>query len=120
MSGWTDVGSLEELERERVLVARVGGRELGVLRDEDGGLHAIRNRCPHHGAPLCRGRIREREGGVPGRYERAGRRVLRCPWHGWEFDLETGRCLDDGRLRARVYRVQVVGGRVRVAVPDPD
>ncbi|MDQ3865969.1 MAG: Rieske (2Fe-2S) protein [Actinomycetota bacterium] len=115
MSSWTDAGSLAELEREQVLVVRVGGRELGVLRDEDGQLYAVRNRCPHHGAPLCRGRIREREVGAPGLYEPSGKRVLRCPWHGWEFDLETGRCLDDARLRTRLYPVKVVDGRVLVA-----
>ena len=113
---WTDVGSLTQLERERVLLARVGGREIGVLRDEDGRLHAVRNRCPHHGAPLCRGRVREREAGEPGSYEPSGKRVLRCPWHGWEFELESGRCLDDPLLRARVYPVEVVDGRVLVAL----
>jgi nitrite reductase (NADH) small subunit len=116
MTAWQDAGSLDELERERVLLVRVGGRELGVLRDEDGRLYAVRNRCPHHGAPLCRGTIRDREGGIPGAYEPSSERVLRCPWHGWEFDLETGRCLEDQRLRAKLYPVRVAGGRVLVEV----
>ena len=116
MSTRADVGSVAELERENVLLVRLGGREIGVLRDPDGRLYAVRNRCPHHGAPLCRGRIREREAGSPGTYEPSGRRVLRCPWHGWEFDLESGRCLDDERLRAAVYAVDVVDGRVVVDV----
>ena len=119
MSAWADVGSLAELERESVLVVRVEGRELGVVRDAEGRLFAVRNRCPHHGGPLCLGQVREREAGTPGRYEPGGQRVLRCPWHGWEFDLETGRCLDDPRLRARVYPVEVVDGRVLVDAASP-
>ncbi len=115
-AGWTDVGSLTDLDREQVVVARVGGREIGVLRDEDGTLYAVRNRCPHHGGPLCRGSLKERESGAPGSYELSGKRVLRCPWHGWEFDLETGQCLDDERLRARVYPIEVVDDRVLVGV----
>ena len=50
MSEWTDVGALADLERDGRLVARAGGREVGVVRDPStGGLHAVRNRCPHHG-----------------------------------------------------------------------
>ena len=115
MSEWHDIGALEELERDGRLVARVGGREVGVVRDPDTGrLVGIRNRCPHHGAPLCLGRIRERESGVPGRYAFEGTRVLRCPWHGWEFDLDTGRCRDEPSLRVAVYAVRVDAGRVLV------
>jgi nitrite reductase/ring-hydroxylating ferredoxin subunit len=52
--------------------------------------------------------------GSPGRYELAGRRVLRCPWHGWEFDLETGVCLDEPSLRVAVYDAQIEAGRVHI------
>lgn len=115
MSAWVDVGSAQELEREGRVVARVGGRELGVVRDpRTGALHGIRNRCPHHGGPLCLGRVQERHTGTPGTYSLTGRAVLRCPWHGWEFDLETGRCLDDPGMRAAVYEARVEDGRVRV------
>ena len=120
MSEWVDVGSAADLEAAGHLVARAGGREVGVVRDPaDGAVRGVRNRCPHHGAPLCLGRIREREtGGVggPGTYELSGRRVLRCPWHGWEFDLETGRCLDEPSLRTAVYDAEIVDGRVRLFV----
>lgn len=51
-----------------------------------------------------------------GRMARVGERVLRCPWHGWEFDLESGRCLDDDSLRAAVYPVEVADGVVRIEV----
>ena len=115
MSSWVEIGSLDELRAVGRLVARVGGREVGVVWDrERGTAHGIRNRCPHSGAPLCLGRIREREGGAPGAYALAGERVLRCPWHGWEFDLRSGRCLDDEAVRAAVYDVEIAGGVVRI------
>ena len=115
MTEWHDIASAEELERAGRVVARIGGREVGVVRDPaDGRLVALRNRCPHHGAPLCLGRFRDREAGVPGRYALAGERVLRCPWHGWEFDLETGRCRDEPSLRVAVYAAKLVDGRVLV------
>ena len=114
MSGWQDVGSAAELAEAGRLVARIGGREVGILADGD-CVHAIRNRCPHHGGPLALGRVRERETGRPGAYEPTGKRVLRCPWHGWEFDLETGRCLDDPKFRAAVYEAKIEDGRVIVS-----
>jgi 3-phenylpropionate/trans-cinnamate dioxygenase ferredoxin subunit len=115
VSAWHDVGSFDELKRTGRLVARVGGREVGVVRDPNGGrLVGVRNRCPHHGAPLCLGRIRQRASGTPGRYALEGSHILRCPWHGWEFDLDTGVCRDEPSLRAAVYPVRVENGRVLV------
>ncbi len=115
VSDWHDIGSYDDLERAGRLVARVGGREVGAVLDRTAGEPVgIRNRCPHHGAPLCLGTIRGRIGGTPGRYELEETRVLRCPWHGWEFDLETGVCLDEPTLRAAVYPAKVVSGRVLV------
>jgi nitrite reductase (NADH) small subunit len=115
MTDWHDIGAVAELQRHGHIVARVGGREIGVVRDPaTGSVHGVRNRCPHHGGPLCLGTVEERMEGALGRYVLAGRRILRCPWHGWEFDLETGVCLDDPSLRAAVYAVEVADGRVRL------
>ncbi|HSK17120.1 MAG TPA: Rieske (2Fe-2S) protein [Gaiellaceae bacterium] len=117
MPEWHDVGSAADLERDGRVVARVGGREVGVVADPAAGsVHGIRNRCPHHGGPLCLGSVQERVEGAPGGYALAGRRILRCPWHGWEFDLETGACADDPSLRAAVYPARVEDGRVLVRV----
>jgi nitrite reductase (NADH) small subunit len=113
MSGWADVGAVEDLDRDGRLLARVGGREIGVLQ-VNGELRGVRNRCPHHGGPLCLGTVGERVDGEPGLYALAGTHVLRCPWHGWEFDPSSGRCLDDDSMRVAVYPAKAVGGRVLV------
>jgi nitrite reductase/ring-hydroxylating ferredoxin subunit len=110
---WHDVTSVEQLRRDGAVVTRIGGREIGVLMDGDEP-KAIRNRCPHMGAPLCLGTVRRRETGAPGSYRLEDRRVLHCPWHGWEFDLDSGVCPDDARMRAAVYPVQVRDGRILV------
>ena len=115
MREWHDVASLEEIERDGRAVATIGGRQVGVVLDRIGGrLVGIRNRCPHQGGPLCLGTVTDRAVGTPGRYDVDGRAVLRCPWHGWEFDLETGVCRDDPALRVAVYEVRVEDGRVLV------
>jgi len=111
---WHDAGAVSQLESEGRVVTRVAGREIGVVRGPDGELHGIRNRCPHHGGPLCFGTVRERLVGNPGRYEPSGRLVLHCPWHGWEFDLASGVCVDEPTMRAAVYAVRIEDGRVFV------
>lgn len=74
-----------------------------------GSFHAIRNVCPHAGAPLCLGTVHGTH--VPGEvgefepgYEG---RILRCPWHGWEFDIVTGKALYDRKSRVATYPVIV-------------
>jgi 3-phenylpropionate/trans-cinnamate dioxygenase ferredoxin subunit len=70
---------------------------------------AVRNVCPHQGAPVCRGAI---EGtwvaSAPGEFVwgRDGE-ILRCPWHGWEFDLQTGAALFDPGIRVQILPVEI-------------
>ena len=96
-------------------IVAVSGRSIGVF-NVGGRFVAVRNVCPHQGAPVCRGRV----GGTtlpsePGAY-RWGREgeILACPWHGWEFDLLTGRALADPSARLRTYPVTVRDGTVYV------
>ena len=98
---------------QRRIVAAGGRAGIGVF-NVGGRYYALRNICPHNGAPLCRGlvgphvRSRGRGDFV---YEREGE-VLKCPWHEWEFDITTGRALVVERLRVKTYRVAVEGEEV--------
>ncbi len=110
----TVVCGIEELPAGERREVAVGG-EYGVMVFNLGGdLYAIRNKCPHKGGPLGRGRVRPRVGssGVSEwTYEREGE-VIKCPYHQWEFDVRTGKALDDAHLRAKTYRVAVEDGQV--------
>ena len=80
----------------------VGPLEIGVF-NVGGELRAYRNACPHAGAPVCVGRIARTL--LPSRvyeylYGKEGF-ILRCPWHGWEFDLRTGEHVVDPRVRLK-------------------
>jgi nitrite reductase/ring-hydroxylating ferredoxin subunit len=75
-------------------IIQVGGRSIGVF-NANGNYYALRNSCPHQGAPLCVGRLTGTTlPSQPGsyRYGREGE-ILACPWHGWEFDVTTGKSL---------------------------
>lgn len=111
--------SLQQLMSERHPVATVGeipagGRKLftiGALRgglfhlENGGGFRAYQDFCPHAGAPLCAGPLHPGPDGRP---------ALRCPWHGWEFDLDTGYYLWNPRCRLDSFPVEVEGDTVYV------
>ncbi|MGZ4178441.1 MAG: Rieske (2Fe-2S) protein [Solirubrobacteraceae bacterium] len=89
---------------ERKLV-RVAGRSIGVF-NVAGEYFALRNRCPHQGGPLCEGfQFAPLRSAGPGEYARgAAGEIIRCPWHGWEFSVRTGRSwFDPERTRVRSY-----------------
>jgi len=102
----------------RTLVT-VKGRPIAVF-NVGGEFFGLFNRCPHQGGSLCEGKLvgllQARE---PGRYTYTRRgEILRCPWHGWEFDIRTGKSwCDPDRVRTRSYRVDVEGGQGLVEGP---
>lgn len=77
---------------------------LGVF-NINGEYFALKNVCPHQGAPLCMGSVHatHRPSDVFEFRPDLEGRVLRCPWHGWEFDIVTGKALYDARSRVATY-----------------
>ena len=81
-----------------IAIFNLGGEYFGLL-----------NRCPHQGGSLCDGVV-DRPAGIvasPGHYtySRQGE-IVRCPWHGWEFDIRTGQSYcDPERIRTKAYEV---------------
>ena len=99
------------------LIVDIAGRSIGIF-NVHGTFVAALNVCPHELAPVCRGRITGTMApSQPGEYrwERLGE-ILRCPWHGWEFDLLTGRALADPRRHLRLFSVTVEDGTVYVTL----
>ena len=98
------------------LLVSAGGIEVGVFKVK-GNLRAYVNRCCHQGGPVCTGE-------VIGRYEQvirpdgtiAGERFaddevrIACPWHGWEYDLDTGQCIADRRFHLERVEVRTRDG----------
>jgi nitrite reductase/ring-hydroxylating ferredoxin subunit len=80
-------------------VCEVAGRSIALFRTET-GFFAVDNECCHRGGPLG-------EGFVDGS-------VVTCPWHGWRFDVTTGRSPDDPAAVVGTHPVTVEGDSVRV------
>ncbi len=103
------VAPVENIPPGGKLIFDMDGISVGVFHIKD-KFCAIRNLCPHMGAPLCKGKLIDYiTSNRPGEYsvEREGE-ILRCPWHGWEFDLLTGKALVEAdRWRTKTYEVTV-------------
>jgi 3-phenylpropionate/trans-cinnamate dioxygenase ferredoxin subunit len=110
------VATVDEIAPGGRKIVEVAGRSIGVF-NVNGEFFALRNRCPHQGGPLCAGRLfGVIQATVPGEYNfsRPGE-LLRCPWHGWEFDVRTGQSwFDPARTRVRAYEVSVAPGQALV------
>jgi nitrite reductase/ring-hydroxylating ferredoxin subunit len=116
-----DVAAAGDLEEGRPRVVRAQSREVVLTRWRD-RVFAVRNICPHQSQSFERALIRDRLSGTqPGEIDTTDDPpILACPWHGWQFDVGSGRCVTDGRYRVRSYPVTVENGRVYVEVgPEP-
>ena len=95
--------ALADLAPERLLAVTLNGTRVALVRVGE-RVHALADVCAHQGGPLSEGRL-------------TGAR-LACPWHGWMYDVRTGRCLMPARGGAvPSYPVRVEGGDVWVDVP---
>lgn len=113
-----DLGSVHEWRPGDRRSVTIGRRRVCVVRTRD-AFYALNDTCPHHGASLALGTL----GGTmlrsrPQQYEYGMEDcVIRCPWHGWEFELRTGaKVFDPSGIRVRTYPVRVAGERVLIEV----
>ncbi len=79
---------------------KVDGRHVALFRLAD-GFHALDNLCLHHAGPLCEGRIDADD-------------IVTCPWHGWSYEIRSGRLTQDPRVGVDRHDVQIVDGQVHV------
>jgi nitrite reductase/ring-hydroxylating ferredoxin subunit len=103
-------------ERKRVEI----GRRAIALFNLDGEFFAIGDTCPHEFGSLCKGKlVGLAESDEPGKYRlsRSGE-FVKCPWHGWEFDIRTGQSYcDPAAVRVRSFDASVAKGEDIVKGP---
>jgi nitrite reductase (NADH) small subunit len=111
------VGPVAEFPVGTHRVVKVRNLEIGVF-NVNGQFYALPNVCTHQFGPLCAGTVNgttacDAATGWRFAWVREGE-ILTCPWHGLEFDLTTGRCLANQRVRVRQYPVAVEDGVVKL------
>jgi nitrite reductase (NADH) small subunit len=99
------------------------GIEVGVFK-LDGEFYAYQNICPHIGGPACQGKMIHKVEEVIAA-DRTSKGLgfsktqlnVTCPWHGYEFDIRTGRHQGNPRVRLAAVKVRVEDGDVIVTMP---
>jgi len=112
------LGRHEALRAQERIVVEVEGAEVGVYFVGE-AVRAYLNRCPHMGGPACQGKLMPRtleavaaDGRSLGLAFSKTQRHIVCPWHGYEFDVMTGRHPLDPRARLTPVPVRVLEGEV--------
>jgi 3-phenylpropionate/trans-cinnamate dioxygenase ferredoxin subunit len=106
---------LDELDEGIPTPTLVGDRRVALVRWR-GNVFACRDVCPHQSTSFRHGRVLSPIQGTDPREIAIedDRPVLTCPWHKFEFELQTGRCISDPYFRIRVYHASVADGVVYV------
>jgi nitrite reductase/ring-hydroxylating ferredoxin subunit len=113
------VATVDEIAPGNSKLVTVKGREIGVF-NVAGSFYALANRCPHAGGALCQGEIvglPQSDG--PGHYRMVRKgEFVRCPWHGWEYEIATGQSYCDPKSTvARQFQISVEPGAELVKGP---
>lgn len=112
------VGNIDDFQNNRCNKLKIGKRNILVWRSND-QFYATREECPHQGVSLACEELsgtmlpsapKEFEHGLEGR-------VIRCPWHKWEFDAKSGKALFGTETRhLGTFPVVVEENRIYVEV----
>lgn len=102
MPGFVKMATLAELPPGSSKEVEHEGR-IFALFNVDGRISVIDGICPHQGGPLA-------EGSLEGT-------TVTCPWHGWQFDVQTGKTPLNGKLCQQVFEIKIEGEDVYVSVP---
>ncbi len=94
MGTFTKVATRGDIPEGTGKTVEAGGRKIALFNLE-GSFYAIDNTCKHRGGPLGEGEL-------------DGRNVV-CPWHGWEYDVTTGKNVDDENIRLACFAVRLEG-----------
>ena len=104
MHDWIPIATVDECP-PGASIERLAADRMVAVANVAGTFHALDGLCPHQGGPLGTGRL-------------CGT-TLTCPWHGWQFDVATGRHATSATVRQPVHEIRVVDGRLEVRLTDP-
>lgn len=98
---WIKVAQVGDLAEGEGKTVDCRGMEIALFNDQ-GVFRAIENRCPHAGGPLGEGTLQEG--------------CVVCPWHQWNFNLETGCLVRNHSMKLRTWPTKTEKEDVFVAI----
>lgn len=115
-------GRSDSISEHGRLVVDIGEKTIGIFR-VNGRLFAYENTCPHMGGPVCQGLIipavreviNDNQVSTGYAFDESEMRIV-CPWHGYEFKIETGSHPAKESIRLKAVPVEEAGGEVYVTL----
>lgn len=104
MNEWVLVTTLTELPTGNSLEVVVAD-QIVALFNVAGTIFAMDGVCPHQGGPLGKGSVDDNG-------------CVTCPWHGWQFDIRTGKNMINSSIEQPLLEVKVTGQQVFVSVSN--
>lgn len=104
MTDFLPLAKVSDMPSGRARAFPLGERLIAVFFDGKEYL-AINDFCPHMGASLADGEVRDG--------------IVTCPWHAWRFRLCDGTWCDNPRIRTESYDVKVEAGTIYVRLREP-
>jgi len=101
MSEWIKVLNKSDVPSNGGTIATVGDKQIAVFAISD-TYYAIDNTCPHRGGPLGEGEL---EGSI-----------VTCPWHGWQFDITTGKSPINPAACVQQFQTKVEGDDLLIKI----
>jgi len=104
---WIDVAGMEEFEKSgQMKLVHLNGHRIVVARNSE-NIVAFQDHCTHRGGPLADGVL--------------ACNVVTCPWHGSQFNVETGEVVSGpAEERIRIFPARIEQERIRIAAPEPN
>lgn len=91
----------DEIPAGMIRELQIDGKVI-ALANVDGKFYAIDNVCLHRGGPLAEGQLRGN--------------AVTCPWHGWEYDVTTGKAVMNPAVGVQTYAVEVRGDDIYIDI----
>ena len=85
-----EIGKKEEFQEDTGTLIEKEGKQIAVF-NKNGKLFAIDHVCLHKGGPLAEGFVDDN--------------TVTCPWHGWQYNIETGECLTSQGMKLNAYKI---------------
>jgi nitrite reductase/ring-hydroxylating ferredoxin subunit len=104
------VAKASELKDGDRRIVKTGRGEVGVFH-HDGTYYAYANQCVHSGGPACEGVLINKVVDVIAADRTYQGQTFSdemhfvCPWHGYEYDIKSGECIGDRRLKLKNFSV---------------
>jgi len=94
---WHDIDAVDNFNDKKVVYKNCEDRDLFIYRNND-NYKVYNSHCPHQVTKMTESALTDFE--------------LKCPRHGWKFDIQTGDCIENGDRPLKQYEIQIAIGRL--------